>query len=128
MKSVLLFTLCLCALAVPAWATDFQPANSACLTVSVNLQGSAGAGITVDATSGGVTVMAANAKRCGAIITNYGAADIRCVSSTQTPTATVGYPVPAGQSLRLGLEGQQAYKCIRTTGTSAEVDVIEAVP
>ena len=101
------------------------PSAAACKTVTVNAQGTGSADVTVDATATGVSVMAALATRCGALILNSGAADMRCAPSTVTVTSTVGFFVPAGQALRLSEEGQQAWRCIRTTGTSTSASIAE---
>lgn len=104
------------------------PSTAACKKVTVNAQGAAGAAITIDNTVGGVTVLAASTTRCGAIVTNAGSADMNCSPSTQTPSATVGQRVTVGMTLVLGLEGQEAWKCFRTTSTSTSVTVSEATP
>lgn len=103
-----------------------SPADAPCKTWLANENGTANASITVDATVGGVTVLDALATRCGAIIYNEsGGGDMRCASGSLAPTTTVGFLVPAGQSLVLGLEGQQVVKCIRTGSTNATVSTAE---
>lgn len=105
----------------------YTPPNvSPCKTVTTNAQGAAGADITVDSTAGGVSVMAASTTRCGALIKNAGTAAMRCAATTLTVSSTVGELIDAGETLVLGLEGQQAWKCIRTTGTSTSASVSEA--
>lgn len=103
-----------------------SPADAPCKTWLANENGTANASITVDATVGGVTVLDALTTRCAAIIHNEsGGGDMRCASGTLAPTTTVGFLIPAGQSLSLGLEAQQIVKCIRTGGTNATVSTIE---
>lgn len=104
------------------------PADAAvCRTVAVNDQGTANAAITVDATAGGVAVLAANSMRCGAVIKNSGTAAMRCAPATVTVTSTVGFVVAASEALILSAEATQAWRCIRTTGSSTTADVAEAV-
>lgn len=105
-----------------------EPAHAAplCDVSKVNLQGASNADVTVDATAGGVAVLAADTTRCAALIKNSGAAAMRCGPTTITVSATVGFPVGAGETLVLGDEGKQAWKCIRTTGSSTTASVIEA--
>lgn len=104
------------------------PSTSPCKTIAVNSQGVANADITVDATAGGVSVLAASATRCGAVVVNVGTADMRCGPTSMTVSATAGFLIQAGGKLALDLEGQQAMKCIRTTGTSTTASVAEATP
>lgn len=104
------------------------PASASCKTTVVNAQGVANAGIAVDATAGGVTVLAASATRCDALITNQGSGDMLCGPSTITVTTTVGFYVPAGGMLALGDAGQQAWKCIRQAAVSTTAYVAEAKP
>lgn len=105
-----------------------SPSAAACKTVTQNSQGAGNADITVDATVGGVAVLAASTTRCAAILSNVGSADARCASGATTPTSTAGYLIKAGKDLVLGPEGQQAWKCIRTTATSTTFAVVEASP
>lgn len=58
------------------------------------------ADITVDATAGGVTLLAANAARKAAIIQNTGTATMR-VSIGGTPATNTGFQVAAGGVLRI---------------------------
>lgn len=104
------------------------PSEAVCKTVVVNEKGTGNASITVDATAGGVTVLDAKTVRCGATLYNSGSAAMRCAPTTVTVTATVGHLIPVGTTLILGAEAQQAWKCIRTTGTNTTVDVAEAMP
>lgn len=121
MKNALLAALALVLTALPATA---QPL---CDETVINLKGSADADVTVDATTGGVTVMEASATRCCALIDNTGEADMRCAPTTMTVTATKGKLVKAGLALTLGVEGRQAWKCIRTGDTSTTANVAECV-
>lgn len=101
-------------------------AGDTCLAASTVVVPDVG-DIAIDATVGGVTVLGANSKRCQALLQNTGTADMRCAPTTVTVSATVGFLVKAGATWGLGLEGRQAYKCIRTTGTSTAVSVAEAL-
>lgn len=123
-------SLCLSPSAWSAFYTSDQILNavSGCRDTTPNAQGVAGADITIDATAGGVAVLAASDTRCGALITNAGAADMRCADTGTTVTATVGYLVPSGSTLVLGPEGRKAWACIRTGGTSTTASVVESVP
>ena len=105
------------------------PGDAPCKTTTINSQGVANAGVVVDATAGGVTVLAASATRCGAVLHNLqGGGDALCAPTAITVTTTVGFYLPAGQSLALGEEAQQAWKCIRQAGVSATFYVAEATP
>jgi hypothetical protein len=101
-----------------------------CYSTKVNLQGSSGADVTVDATAGGVLVMSANSSRCAALIKNAGANQIRCGPTTQTVTASAyGVVLDAGQVLSLTTESaSQAWNCIRTGGSSSSANIVEALP
>lgn len=126
-----LLVIAIVLLPVEGWAFTRvvqSPTDAACKKVTVNDQGSGNADITVDATAGGVSVMAANSQRCGALLTNSSANDMRCGPTTITVTSTVGYYVKGNTTLELGLEGQQAWRCIRTGGSSATASVAEATP
>lgn len=107
-----------------------QAQNIACSKTRVNQSGTAGADITVDGTAGGVTVMPVLDSRCGAIIKNNGTGTqaMRCGPSTMTVTSSVGFLLNAGDSLTLGNEGQQLWKCIKSTGDNTAANVIEAIP
>ena len=109
----------------PVVSSTVAPAASACKTITTNAQGVANATITVDATAGGITVMAASTTRCGGIIQNESGGDMRCATGALAPTTTVGMLVGVGQTLQVGLEGQQQMRCIRTGATSATVSVME---
>ena len=102
-----------------------KPQDAACKTTVVNSVNS-GQDITVDSTAGGVVVMGSLSTRCGATILNSGTANMRCAQGTITVTSTVGFLIAAGGSLNLGFEGQQGWKCIRTTGTDTAASVIES--
>ena len=130
-RVVITLLLLLCALA-SAQAQDIiidptgpLPHKVACTNIATNSQGSAGVPVVVDATAGGITVLAASSTRCGGVILNESSgADMRCRWDAN-PTSTVGFLVPVGTSVRFGFEGQQALKCIRTGGTSATVSTWE---
>lgn len=102
-------------------------ADPLCDTVDINAQGTSDADITVDSTSGGVTVMAASVTRCGALIINSGAAAMRCGPTSMTISSTKGAYIAEGGVLVLGVEGRQAWRCIRTSGTSTSANVVEAI-
>lgn len=124
----LLTALLVLSLALPAWAANV-PMSAPCQNISINLQGSGNADITVDSTSGGVTVLAANNHRCGVLITNSSANDMRCAPTNITVTTTVGYYVKGNTTLELGPgEAKDAWKCIRTGVSSATASVLESVP
>ena len=127
MKVLLALALILIPGAGLAQDAQNSPRSSYCKAVTVNVQGSSGADITVDNTSGGVLVLAASTDRCAAAIRNTGTADMRCSPAGQTPSATVGFLVDAGATLTLGAEAQQAWRCFRTTATNATANVAESV-
>lgn len=104
--------------------------NIACSKVRINESGVARADIVVDGTAGGVTVAPALDSRCGGIIVNSGTGTkaMRCGPSTMTVTSTVGFLLNAGDALSLGNEGQQLWRCIKTTGDNTTANVIEAIP
>jgi hypothetical protein len=112
----------------PFMPISIMPRDAQCKTVAINLFGTANADITIDSTAGGIVVSALNTLRCGMAISNSGGADMRCAPVGVVPTSTVGILVPAGQVRYFGLEGQQLWKCIRTTGSSTTANVWEAVP
>ena len=99
--------------------------EAACKTLTINAQGVAGAAITVDATAGGITVMAASTTRCGGFVRLESGGDMRCATGALAPTTTVGFLVAIGEKVSFGPEGQQIMKCIRTGATSAVVSVVE---
>lgn len=102
------------------------PGAAPCKTLKANLQGSALADITVDATSGGVTVLGSSITRCGAVIKLVSGGQIKCLSSGQgNPSTTAGFTLDVGDVLGVDTEAQEAYKCIRTGGTSGIVTVVE---
>ena len=76
--------------------------------------------ITVDATAGGVELLAANPDRKSALIQNVGVADMRVTTDGSAPTATHGKLVPAGGSLSLSSPycPVGSVKAIRTGATS----------
>lgn len=57
--------------------------------------------VTVDATAGGVTLLAANPQRKTALIINTGANPMRVTTDGSNPTATHGKLVAAGSALAL---------------------------
>lgn len=57
--------------------------------------------ISVDATAGGVTVLAANSARKGAILINTGTGNARVTLDGSTPSATHGIQLVPGASLTL---------------------------
>jgi hypothetical protein len=61
------------------------------------------ADIAVDATAGGVTLLAANTDRKGAIIQNVGTANMRVTYSGNAPTPTRGHQLAPGQMLTLAM-------------------------
>ena len=85
------------------------------------------ADITVTNVAGGVQVLAANPRRCAALLVNTGGVTVRCGAATATVTATLGTPISVGGAYGLTSEGREAYKCISTTGTSTTMSVTEAV-
>lgn len=84
------------------------------------------ADVTVDATAGGVTVLAANVNRKSAVIQNVGSANCR-VSVGGTPTTTNGIQLTPGQTLTLRRPHCPvgAVKAIRESSTSTSVSVLE---
>lgn len=108
------------------WALPADAQN--CRKVRTNLQGVAGADITVGATA--TTVLAQNTSRCEAIINNVSVNDMRCadVTNNAPPTATTGVVVQAGKTLQLSLEGQAAWQCIRAGSADAVASVAESLP
>ena len=104
-----------------------SPADAPCKAIRANVSGSGGAVMTVDATVGGISVLAASAARCAAVIQNeQGGGDVRCAFGATAPTTTVGFLIAAGQNLPMGLEGQVQVRCIRTGSTNGTVSVAEA--
>jgi len=100
----------------------------AATNVKVNLKGTSNADITVDSTAGGVVVMDALSTRCSANIRNTGTADMRCAPASVTVSTTAGALLKPGDIAVLGVEGAEAWRCIRTTGTSTTTNVLEARP
>jgi hypothetical protein len=115
-----------CFLARPSQA-QVSLVEDGCLTRAVDTMPAGD--ITIDATAGGVQVLATNTKRCSALIVNSGVAPMRCGPAGVTVSATVGVPLGAGASLPLNRSSRSAWKCIRTTGTSTSATIVEsAVP
>lgn len=108
--SLLLFTSTLASAARP----------EDCRYPKINLQGSSNTDVTVSSTA--IVVMADDAFRCEAEISNTGTTNMRCAASGLTPTSTVGKLIQAGQSLLLNYESTKEWSCVRvTTDTTANV-------
>ena len=107
-----------------------SPADAPCKKYTINPSGTGNAGVTVDSTAGGVTVLPASTTRCDAVIYNLqGGGDILCAPTTLTVTTTVGFYIAAGQSLGdLGLAAQEQWKCVRQGATNGTVYVATAIP
>ena len=107
-----------------------SPADAACKKITVNPSGVGSAGVTVDATAGGVIIMAASTTRCNAAFyALQGGGDVLCGPSTITVTSTVGFYIAAGQNLGdLGLAAQEQWKCIRQGATNGTVYVATQTP
>lgn len=127
----IVMSLLLLIMATPAWASldvHSHPQSAPCQVPKFNLQGSGNADITVSNTAGGHTVLAANIKRCTALITNSSSNDMRCATTDITVTSTAGYYVKASTTLELKAgEAMNAWKCIRTGGSDATASVLEMV-
>lgn len=95
-------------------------------SVVINEKGTTNQDITVDSTAGGVTVVDAKTVRCGGTIRNTGAAAMRCGPASMTVTTTAGTLLNAGDAASYGSEFVEAWKCIRTTGSSTTANVQEA--
>ena len=102
-----------------------NPAASQCKTVTVNAQGVSKNDITVS--SSVVTVMAASAVRCSAVLHNTGSSNARCFPVGDTPTSTAGKLIKAGEVFILGLEGQEEWRCIRVSSDTT-MNVAESTP
>lgn len=107
-------------------------AQDTCYNVRINHKGSNGAAITVDSTTGGVVIVDANTSRCTLTIINETANPMRCAPSTGpyalTVSTTVGAYIPPGTYPVFGKSSREQWKCIRTTGTSATVSILEDLP
>lgn len=103
-----------------------------CQNTRINHKGSSGAAITVDATAGGVLIAEANTSRCALTIVNETANPMRCAPSTGsyalTVTSSVGGYIPPTAFPVFGIAAQEAWKCIRTGGSSATITVFEELP
>lgn len=103
-----------------------------CVSHRINAKGSSGAAITVSSTP--VVVADANTSRCHLWVTNETANAMRCAPSTGkyalTVSATVGFLWPANTAPFPvpGNYAQDEWKCIRTGGTDATVNVLENIP
>jgi hypothetical protein len=126
----------LCIGVLLGWMTlaSAQSPERACSQIKVNALGTAGAAITIDATSGGILVASKNDARCGLLIKSESVNPMRCGPSTGpyaiVVSSTVGFlwPLVAEDPLWLGWGAQEAWRCFRTTGTSNPVSVLEMVP
>jgi hypothetical protein len=98
--------------------------GDACLA-DATVQMPAGGVMTVDVAP--VVVLTGNSKRCGARIKNAGTAAMSCGPATVAVSATVGWPLAAGETLQLGQEGREQWQCIKTTATSTTAAILEAV-
>ena len=80
--------------------------------------------------SAAVDILVANTSRCSAAILNYSANDMMCADFNVdgAPTATTGFPIPAGQTLALGLEAQGRWQCIRAGAADAVACIAEGRP
>lgn len=87
-----------------------------------------GLDITIDDTSGGVTVLSASLVRCAALIYNNGTGDIRCGDANDIITSTAGIQLKAESTLTLGpIDGVTAgWKCIREGVTNSTVSVLQS--
>jgi hypothetical protein len=121
-------------LACMLWSAQGVQAQSerACSNVRVNGKGAAGASITVDATVGGVVVAESNESRCAITFINETVNPLRCAPSTGkypvVPTTTAGILIPASWYLTIGWAADAEWKCIRSTGTSTTLTVVEELP
>jgi hypothetical protein len=111
-------------------AVNNPPALAACKHVYVTPVNS-GADITIDNTAGGIPVTTSNANRCALTIVNTGGANIRCCGHADCaagPDSTHGAPIDTAGSFSMGAEGQDAWSCIRTGGSSSSVAIMESLP
>lgn len=127
----LLLTLVGVLLALPILA-GAESSERACASIRVNAKGVAGASVVVDGTVGGVVVADANTSRCMLWLDNDTANAMRCAPSSGpyalVVSTTVGFLWPATTVPILGWAAQNEWKCIRTTGTSTAVSVMEGLP
>ena len=118
---IVVFSLCAAAVVPPVHAQS-------CKQSLVNVQGTAGADITVSSTA--VVVQGNNPTRCTAILKNNHASNsMRCMASTQgTPTSTAGVLLASGEQMKLtGASAGNAWRCIRVTSDAA-AQVFEETP
>jgi hypothetical protein len=85
--------------------------------------------VTVDATAGGVTLLASNTERKSALIINVGDQSMRVTTDASAPTATHGKLVPAGTSLVLSSPDcpVAAVKAIRVGAVSTTANASEVI-
>lgn len=85
------------------------------------------ADVSVDGTSGGVTVLASNSARKGLLIKNIGAASCRIGTAGTAPTASKGHQLASGEALFMVMPNctTEAIKAIRETSTSTTLSVME---
>lgn len=83
--------------------------------------------VVVDATVGGVVLLAANSGRKSALISNVGAATMRVTTDGSDPTPTHGKQLVAGASLSLSSPycPTAAVKAIREGGTNTSANASE---
>ena len=85
------------------------------------------ADVTVDGTSGGVVLLAANPARSASTIQNTGAANLR-LRVDGDPTPTRGYQLAPGQAMSFTPpESHGAHKAIRESSTSTTATAAEVV-
>jgi hypothetical protein len=121
---------------VLGWMTlvSAQSPERACSQVRINAKGTSGASITVDSTTGGILVADANTARCALWIKGDTVNPMRCGPSTGpyaivvSTTAGFLWPLAAENAPILGWAASEAWRCIRTTGTSNAVSVMEMLP
>jgi hypothetical protein len=112
--------------------TYAQSPERACAQSRVNVKGTNGAVVTVDATAGGIIVADSNPSRCFLWINNDTVNPMRCAPSTGpyalVVSATVGFLWPVSPAPILGWAAAEQWKCFRTTGVSATVSTMEGLP
>lgn len=127
--AVVCCAVALCLLSSGVWLS-YADLNRYCPNPRVNAQGTSNQDITIDATAGGILILAQDPNRCSAMIINV-TNPIRCGPSTgagaMTVTSTAGLLLSAGAGIGLSVEDgvTEAWKCIRTTASSSTVSVVE---
>lgn len=110
-----------------AWVGIASAQVPLCVRALVNDRGTAGADVSVSTTA--VVVARQNTSRCSLVISNTTANAMRCrPTPSGDPTTTAGVLLGANESLSMGTEGQQEWKCIRSEGSDAAANVIEGLP